>query len=246
MNNNLAPIVLFVYNRLEHTKKTVEALQKNNLSKESILYIYSDGYKSPTDKEKVLEVRKYIQTISGFKHIYIKEQNKNKGLANSIIEGITFVVNKHDKVIVLEDDIVTSPFFLDFLNSALTFYEYYDKVWHISGWNYPINRITSYNVCYTKLLREYPGNILTNLTIEVISRPKATRELTILGSLGKIIYSQEPAPPARVNPPCWRPSWVPTHWRKGGSPCAAFRWRRPICSGCESCSATCRRRNNFV
>ena len=138
---DLAPIVLFTYNRIAHTKQTIEALAKNELAKESKLFIYSDGYKNDTDKIQVLEVRKYLENISGFKNITIIEQNKNLGLANSIILGVTDIINKYGKIIVLEDDIVTSPYFLDYMNKSLHLYEKEKKVWHISAWNYPIEQI---------------------------------------------------------------------------------------------------------
>ena len=137
-NNNLAPIVLFVYNRPWHTKQTVEALQKNELSSESELFIYSDASKNKEAEEKVQEVREYIRTIDGFKKVTIIEREKNWGLANSIIDGVTKVVNEYGKIIVLEDDLVTSPYFLKFMNESLEFYKNEKKVWHISGWNYPI------------------------------------------------------------------------------------------------------------
>ncbi|WP_206732272.1 glycosyltransferase family protein [Halarcobacter mediterraneus] len=137
--SNLSPIVLFVYNRLEHTKKTINALKKNLLAEQSHLYIYSDGYKNEEDKTQVLELRKYLKTIKGFLDISIIEQNKNKGLANSIISGVTEVINHHGTTIVVEDDIVTSRYFLTFMNKALNDYKEEKKVWHISGWNYPIS-----------------------------------------------------------------------------------------------------------
>jgi hypothetical protein len=137
--SNLAPIVLFVYNRPDHTKKTVQALQKNDLANESELFIYSDGAKNEVAKDKVSDVREYIKKIEGFKKITIIERKKNWGLANSIIDGVTHIVNKYDKIIVLEDDLVTSPYFLKFMNEALEYYKDEKKVWHVSGWNYPIN-----------------------------------------------------------------------------------------------------------
>jgi len=136
---DLAPIVLFVYNRPWHTKKTVEALQKNSLASDSELFIYSDGAKDEAVKPAVDEVREYINSINGFKTITVIERDKNWGLANSIIDGVTTIVNQYGKVIVLEDDLVTSQYFLKFMNDALDFYQYEKKVWHISGWNYPIN-----------------------------------------------------------------------------------------------------------
>lgn len=137
---NLAPIVLFTYNRPNHTRQTVEALQKNTFAQESQLFIYSDAPKNQAAKEQVTEVREYLKTIKGFKKITLIERDKNWGLANSIIDGVTNIVNQYGKIIVLEDDLVTSPYFLQFMNEALEFYQDEEKVMHISGWNYPINR----------------------------------------------------------------------------------------------------------
>jgi hypothetical protein len=134
---NLAPIVLFVYKRLWHTRQTVEALQKNELAQESELFIFSDGPK-PGDEEKVKEVREYIRNIKGFKRITIIERDKNWGLANNIIDGVTRVVNEYGKIIVLEDDLVTSPYFLRFMNEALEMYKDEPKVASIHGYIYPI------------------------------------------------------------------------------------------------------------
>ena len=129
---------MFVYNRFEHTQKTIEALQKNELASESELIIYADGAKNDDISSQVQEVRDYIKTVNGFKKVIIIEQDENCGLADSIISGVTKVANEYGKVIVLEDDVVTSPYFLKFMNDALNFYENKEKVWHISGWNYPI------------------------------------------------------------------------------------------------------------
>ena len=136
---HLSPIVLFVYNRPWHTKQTVEALQKNELAKESELFIYSDEAKNKDVRKSVDEVREYIGKIDGFKKVTIIKREKNWGLANSIIDGVTKTVNEYGKIIVLEDDLITSPYFLKFMNEALEFYKEEQKVWHISGWSYPIN-----------------------------------------------------------------------------------------------------------
>lgn len=136
---SLAPIVLFVYNRPEHTKKTIEALQNNELSEDSELFIYSDAAKSIVDDEKVREVRKYVKSVTGFKKVSIIERDINFGLARSIIDGVTEIVNKYGKIIVLEDDILTSTFFLRFMNQALDLYEKEEKVMHISGYFFPVN-----------------------------------------------------------------------------------------------------------
>lgn len=135
----LSPIVLFVYNRLDHTRQTIEALKKNQLAQESELFIFSDAGKNEQSSEDVAQIREYLKHICGFKRVSITERETNFGLAKNIIDGVTEIIDKYGKVIVLEDDMVTSPAFLNFMNDALDFYEKEKKVWHISGWNYPID-----------------------------------------------------------------------------------------------------------
>ena len=130
----LAPICLFTYNRLNETIKTIEALQDNFLAVESDLYIYSDGGKTAKDKEKVQKVRNYLHSISGFKSVVIRESSINRGLANSVISGVSEILELNETVIVLEDDLVTSSNFLDFSNHALTFYEKDHAIFSISGY----------------------------------------------------------------------------------------------------------------
>ena len=125
----LSPIVLFVHNRPWHTKQTVEALQQNELAEDSELFIYSDAAKSSKANAAVQEVRDYIYSVSGFKKITIIERKYNWGLADSIIDGVTSIVNKYGRIIVLEDDLVTSPYFLKFMNDALSFYKNEKRVW---------------------------------------------------------------------------------------------------------------------
>ncbi|MDZ7760075.1 MAG: sugar transferase [Desulfovermiculus sp.] len=135
----ISPIALFVYNRPWHTQQTIEALQKNELVSSSKLFVFSDGPKGEQDEIKVKEVRDYIKSIQGFNDLQIIERESNWGLADNIIDGVTQIVNTYGRVIVLEDDLVTSPYFLRFMNEALEFYKDEKKVWHISGWNYPID-----------------------------------------------------------------------------------------------------------
>jgi hypothetical protein len=134
----LSPIIIFTYNRLWHTQRTISALKENALAKESELFIYSDGAKGEGDRRKVEEVRDYIKTINGFYHITIIERYENWGLARNIISGVTEVINNFGRVIVLEDDVIVNPHFLTFMNNALLFYENKKSVWHISTWNYSI------------------------------------------------------------------------------------------------------------
>lgn len=143
MKNNLSPVVLFVYNRLSHTKKTIEALKDNKLSQYSDLIIYADGPKNNECDKNVLKVYDYLMTIKGFKSLKIIKRNENLGLASNIISGVSEVLNEHNKIIVLEDDLVTSPFFLNFMNDALNAYVDYNNVSCIHGYVYPINNISS-------------------------------------------------------------------------------------------------------
>ena len=129
-----APIALFCYNRLDCLKRTVAALQANELASDSDLFIFSDGPKPKDDSAAVFGVRTYLKTITGFRSIHIKEAETNLGLANSIIAGVTEVVNRFGKIIVLEDDLVTSPYFLRFMNAALDFYEKNETVAGIHGY----------------------------------------------------------------------------------------------------------------
>jgi len=138
--DNLAPIVLFVYNRLWHTRQTIEALQKNELADKSELFIYSDAPNSKAIEFDVEMVRKYIKSIDGFKKVTIIKRENNFGLAKNITDGVSDIVKRYKKVIVLEDDLVTSRYFLKFMNNALEFYENEKKVWHVSGWNYPVDK----------------------------------------------------------------------------------------------------------
>lgn len=133
-----APIVLFVYNRLWHTQQTIESLQKNKLSDRSELFIYSDAPRNGSDLRSVNEVRNYIKTVNGFKKVSIIEREKNWGLANSIIDGVTNIVNKYGRVIVLEDDLVTSPHFLTYMNEALELYANDNRVISVHGYVYPV------------------------------------------------------------------------------------------------------------
>lgn len=134
--NKLAPIVLFVYNRPLHTQQTIEALQKNDLALESELFIYSDGAKNAEAIKNVEDVRKYAHSVAGFKNVAVIEREQNWGLAKSIINGVTDTVNKYGKVIVLEDDLLTSTNFLRYMNESLNFYENEKNVYSITGYSF--------------------------------------------------------------------------------------------------------------
>ncbi len=151
---NLAPIVLFVYNRPWHTRKTLEALAKNEYAKQSALFIYADGPKpdaTEKDRKQIAKVRSIIQAEKWCQEVTVLEAPENLGLANSIIKGVTEVVDKHGKVIVLEDDIVTTKGFLKYMNDALHLYEKEERVMHIAASMIPIKdplpETFFFNVC---------------------------------------------------------------------------------------------------
>lgn len=141
---DLAPIVLFVYNRPLHTQQTLDALSSNDLADQSVLYIYADGPKYGSSKEQlkaINETRNLIRSRKWCKEVHLIERERNVGLANNILEGVTNVVNKHGKVIVLEDDLVTSVGFLKYMNDALNIYQTEQSVMHISGYIYTNNNL---------------------------------------------------------------------------------------------------------
>lgn len=128
-----APIVLFVYNRPDHVRNVIWSLVQNELAVKSEIFIYSDAAKGKEDEKYVQEVRNYINSINGFSKVHIIEREKNWGLARNIIDGVGNLISKYGKIIVLEDDLILSPYFLQFMNDALCVYENEDKVAHIHG-----------------------------------------------------------------------------------------------------------------
>lgn len=145
-----APIILFTYSRADHTRQLVESLLRNKEAAESDLYIFSDGPKDKSKEQAVKENREYIHSLKAanenanenekklFKSITIVERETNWGLANSLIAGITEVINQYGRVIVVEDDLVLSPYFLQYMNEALEKYADDDRVSAISGYLEPI------------------------------------------------------------------------------------------------------------
>ena len=144
----LSPVILIVYNRPDHTRQTLEALRQNELSEQSDLYIFSDAARSPEQEFNVAGVRKYIRTVSGFKNIFIHEREHNLGLAKNIISSVSQIISQYGRVILLEDDLITSPSFLIYMNQAL---EKYQKV-------LPVFSVSAYTPRYLEenALQEHP------------------------------------------------------------------------------------------
>ena len=137
--NVLAPIVVFTYNRPEHTLRTLSALLMNPLANESDIIIYSDSARTANHNKAVDEVRSYLSELTGFRSIKVIHRNKNFGLAESIIQGVTEVLQQSEKVIVLEDDMVVSPYFLEYMNEALEQFVGDDRVISVHGYVYPVD-----------------------------------------------------------------------------------------------------------
>lgn len=141
-----APIALFVYKRPELTLATLEALSKNDMAQDSVLYVFSDGIKPNATLEeikKIEETRQIIRQKKWCKEVQIFESQKNKGLAQSIIDGVTQILHQFDTIIVLEDDLITSRGFLRFMNEGLEKYRNHVEVMQISGYQFPIE--SNYN-----------------------------------------------------------------------------------------------------
>ena len=128
-----APVLLFVYNRPAHTRRLVESLLQNPESAESRLFIYSDAPRDESVRPAVDEVRRYVRSIRGFDRVEVVERTENWGLARSIIDGVSTALQRFDRVIVLEDDLVLSPYFLRFMNEALETYKDEPRVGHIQA-----------------------------------------------------------------------------------------------------------------
>jgi len=137
----IAPIALFTYSRLEHTRLTVEALLRNFSVENHDLIIFSDAASSPEQQFAVNQVRSFLETITGFRSVTIHHRAHNFGLAKSIIEGVTQVLSSYDRIIVLEDDIVTSPYFLTYMNQSLDRFVDDQRVISIHGYLYPVEQV---------------------------------------------------------------------------------------------------------
>jgi glycosyltransferase involved in cell wall biosynthesis len=143
----VAPIALFVYNRPEYTRRTIEALRNNTLASESILHVFADGAKSGTSVEglrRIAEIREIVSHVEGFKSVILHFSDTNKGCARSVREGVTEVVQQYGRVIVVEDDVLTIPQFLSYMNNALDVYAKDHRVWTIGGMNMDIQLPTKY------------------------------------------------------------------------------------------------------
>lgn len=145
-----APIALFTYNRPDHLRRTLAALRENALARESRLYLFSDGPKGIEDAAAVEGVRRIVKHVEGFADVIVREQSTNQGLAQSVLSGVTGLVEQYGRIIVLEDDLVAAPGFLSFVNRALERYRDDPQVMQVSGYMFPVleaNRLSPTFFC---------------------------------------------------------------------------------------------------
>jgi hypothetical protein len=145
----LSPIVFFAYNRPWHTEQTLLSLTENEQASQSVIYFFIDGCKPDAGHEQMEKNKRVIDVVNKYKHhfkeSFVEISPQNKGLANSVIYGINKVTNRYAKVIVLEDDLITSSYFLKYMNDCLDFYEEDKTIWSISGYSLPIKIPPAYN-----------------------------------------------------------------------------------------------------
>ena len=144
LSANLAPVVLFCYNRPWHLRQTIESLQLNALAPQSELIVFSDGPKQEFDGPLIQEIRNYLNEVDGFKSVKIIKSEKNQGLAASIINGVSEILSLHERVIVLEDDMLSTPDFLTFMNDALNIYKSRSDIFSVTAYSPPFKIPSDY------------------------------------------------------------------------------------------------------
>lgn len=132
-----APLVLFAYKRPRHLRQVIEALQRNRAAASTALIAFSDGPAADADLPAVEETRRVLDEIRGFRDVEVVSRPENLGLARSVIDGVSQVVDRYGEAIVVEDDLVVSPTFLDTMNRLLRAYADCERVFSITGYNYP-------------------------------------------------------------------------------------------------------------
>ena len=151
----MAPIILFVYKRIDYLEEIIASLKKSPLSTETDLYIFQDAARFESEIPLVLTVSEKIKKIVGFKSLNITQSKINKGLANSIIDGVNQVIQRHKKIIVLEDDLIPSTNFLEYMNESLDYYEKIHSVYSVSAFNLlNISTVKEFDTYFKKIKEE--------------------------------------------------------------------------------------------
>jgi hypothetical protein len=132
-----APIAVFAFNRPDHLRRTLEALSANRLAGDSRLTVFCDAPRGPKDIEVCERVREVARTAGGFASVTTVARDTNHGCAASVIRGTTEMFAEHDRLVVIEDDIITSPVTLAYLNQALDDYQLRPAVFSVTAWAPP-------------------------------------------------------------------------------------------------------------
>jgi len=149
---NFAPVAMFVHARATHTRRTLEALVRNDGAQETALFVFADAARSPAEAAAVDEVRALLREDWAFKAVHIVEREHNLGLARSIVDGVSAVTAEFGAAIIMEDDLETAPGFLTFMNRGLLHYGDTPEVWHINGWTYPLQTQSENRPFFTSIM----------------------------------------------------------------------------------------------
>lgn len=136
---HLAPVAVYTYTRHEHLTKTVEALRRNHLAPQTVLYIVSDGPKTPEHAVAVRRLRDYVDNLTGFREVVRVYRETNIGQRRSPPEAEKMILGDHGRIINMDDDNITSPNFLDFMNAGLQHFEDDPSTYSISGYSPPLS-----------------------------------------------------------------------------------------------------------
>lgn len=142
-----APVVVFAYKRVDKLMKCIDSLTAADLHEKTEVYIYADGAKGKEDEEDVGKVRRYLKDIlknHDFGELKVVERNRNVGLANNVISGVSEVIHGHNRIIAVEDDLIVTGDFLDYINKALDYYETEENVWSVTGFSEPLGSLKKY------------------------------------------------------------------------------------------------------
>ncbi len=146
--NEPAPIIYICYNRLNHIKKSINSIKKNKLSKKTKIIIFSDGPKNHREIKKIIQIRRYLKKITGFKSKKMFFRKKNFGTKKNVVMAINQVFKKSDRAIIIEDDLIVSQSFLHYMNFCLKNFRHNKQIWHINGWSYPFMKYSDNDINY--------------------------------------------------------------------------------------------------
>lgn len=146
------PICLLTYNRPRHARITIEALKENTLAANTDLYIFSDAPRSSADTDGVLETRKYLKTVDGFKSVTVIEMDENQGAFKMAVKAGNYMCEQAEAFIWVEDDVQTHRYFLSYMNQALNFYRDNKRVAAVSGYTHESSLTTA--------LKNYPHDMV--------------------------------------------------------------------------------------